>query len=115
SRFPIEWDHFIKAHAHLGNNYALTPDSDTVSGKPKDYQYNEEAGRWEDQRGEIVNFELYARWRNVVLNNLMHDRSILVFFRKWKRTRDFPIAIIHQYLIKIRGMKQQAIDLIESI
>jgi CRISPR-associated protein Cst1 len=95
-----DWQKFIRA------NY--NPNSF------KDYNFNEVTGKWE-KKGEEISFEDYSKWKNLVLNNLLNDRSILKYFMRWNKRQSFPFEIIKQYQTNIRNMKTEALDKIKEI
>jgi CRISPR-associated protein Cst1 len=77
--------------------------------------FNEQTNQWETKEGEEITFEEYAKWKNFVLNNLLHGGSLVKIFLKWSRYNYLPFEIIKTYQIVIRQMKHKTLEKIEIL
>lgn len=95
-----DWNKFLR------NNYR--------NSKYKSSSFNEEKEEW-NNKDEVIRFETYKIWRNIVLENLLNGKSILGSILRWNVDHLFPFIIVEKYQIIIKNMEKRTIDKIKQI
>lgn len=98
--FPQVWKSFIMAHAVPNNTQFIL---------------NHEKNHWETRAGDIVSFQEVTTWPNRVLDGLLHERSLLPFFKKWAVTKALPVEVVHQYATAIRNVRAKVVRQMEEL
>ena len=95
-----EWNKFLRS------NYK--------NSKFKSASFNEGKEEW-NNKDEVIGFEAYKIWRNIVLENLLNKKSILGSILRWNVKHSFPFIIVEKYQTIIKNMEKRTIDKIKQI
>ncbi|MBL7818848.1 MAG: type I-B CRISPR-associated protein Cas8b1/Cst1 [Saprospiraceae bacterium] len=85
-----------------------------TSSKFKDAHFNDVEQTWENKK-EKVDFETYKSWKNLIYENLLHNKSILRFFLKWSVKNKIRFEIIELYQILVRKMDVKAVKKLKEL
>lgn len=99
-----EWQTFLLAHY--------------TNSKYKGASYNNKTFNYElikKQNTELISFEDYKVWRNIVLENLLHSKSLLGVFLRWSIKHKFNFNIIELYQKEIQNMKPETLNKIKEL
>ncbi len=78
-------------------------------------RFNKETMRWE-KNGEPIPFAEFARWKNLILNSLLHNIPLREYFYTWSENGNYlPLELIKQYQMSLRQMQPESIDLINRL
>ncbi|OQP59773.1 type I-B CRISPR-associated protein Cas8b1/Cst1 [Niastella populi] len=83
------------------------------NSKFKDAVFNESTEIWEGKK-ENADFDNYRIWRNVVLEKLMKNESILANILRWNIKHSFPFKIVETYQTIIRNMEKRTVEKIKQ-
>lgn len=98
-KWKKEWTKFIKYHYR--------------NSKFKEAIFNELTEVWEGKK-EIVDFQNYCTWRNLIFEKLLKNESILGNLLRWNIEHPFPFKIVETYQIVIRNMEKRTVDKIKQ-
>jgi CRISPR-associated protein Cst1 len=101
SNYSADWQAFVVRH-YSPDNYAKSV-------------FDEQQAKWITKEDEEITFEEYERWRNFVLNGLLHKLSLTKYFLNWSSRHFLPLDIIKNYYVAIRKMKKGAIEKVEAL
>jgi CRISPR-associated protein Cst1 len=104
SKIRKDWQPFLSAH-YTNSKYKGA----IYNKKTSNYEYIKKKGT------EHINFDDYKIWRNVVLENLLHNKSLLGLFLKWSATHKFNFNIIELYQKEIQYMKPETLNKIKEL
>jgi len=99
-----DWQTFLLAHY--------------TNSKYKGASYNNKTSNYElikKQETELISFDDYKVWRNIVLENLLHGKSLLGLFLKWSIKHKFNFYIIELYQKEIHNMKPETLNKIKEL
>lgn len=103
-KLKSDWQQFIMAHY--------------VNSKFKGAKYNQSASIYELTKKdsiEQISFDDYKTWRNVVLENLLKEKSILRLFVNWGIKHKFNFNIVEIYQKYVQNMKQETLNKIKEL
>lgn len=103
-RFREDWQKFVCSHYY--------------DGQHKGAKYNLLSGKFElikSKETEIVEFDDYKQWFNLILNKLLIDESIRTEILRWIRKHSFSFEIVLIYQHNIRGMKKETLNKIKEL
>ena len=99
-----DWQKFVFAHYR--------------NSKFKNAKFNESTLQYEETKKkeiEKIGFDDYKTWRNIVLEKLLNNESLLILFLKWIKKHAINLTIIELYLKEIRNMRKETIEKIKEL
>lgn len=103
-RIKDDWMRFLYGH------YSNT--------KLKNAKYNESTFNYEISKKEEIEkieFKDYKSWRNIILDNLLNNKSLTIFFLNWIRKHKLNFTIVELYQKEIHNMKKETLDKIKEL
>lgn len=88
------------------------------SSKYKEAKYDTDKSIYEFVRKnekEMIPFDDYKLWRNMVLESLLNNKPLLPLFLKWGKNNLFNFKIVEIYQKYIRNMRQETINKIKEL
>lgn len=95
-----DWRKFVGAHYR--------------NSKYREVRYHQETEKWISTKEEL-GYESYRTWRNIILERLLNEQTLIPYFREWIRKQKFPFQIIENYLFTIKNMNKRTLDKIRQI
>lgn len=89
-----------------------------TNSKFKGAKYNASTTNYEMSKKnetEQIAFDDYKQWRNIILENLLHGKSILRHFVMWGAKRQLNYTIVELYQKNVQGMKQETLNKIKEL
>lgn len=99
-----DWLNFIRSHY--------------TNSKLKNITYNQknQSIQCENKnKQELVNYDTYKSWNNIIYNKLLYNESILKNILKWSEKNKFDFRITTYYQVYLRNMNRKTIQKIEEI
>ena len=104
ARIKGDWLPFLQAHY--------------TNSKYKDASYNKATSNYEltkKNETEHICFADYKTWRNIILENLLLEKSLLGIFLKWSVKHKFNFNMVELYQKEIQNMKPETLNKIKEL
>jgi len=104
-KFKTDWQNFVRSH-YIDNK------------KYRSAKYNIQSGMFElikSNQKEIIDFEEYKQWSNMIYDKLISNKSIIPEILRWSRKHHFNFEIVSIYQQNIMNMKKETINKIKEL